>query len=155
MEEGAFRRALFYRLCVVPIELPALRERRLDIPLLVEHFCDAVSEETGKPLLTQSTAALELLTRYSWPGNVRELRNAMEYAYVKCHIGCIEPEHLPPEIREYRAESSSSPGPASKITKEQIVVALAKAGGNKKKAAELLGIGRATLYRYLAKFELS
>ncbi len=155
MERGQFRRDLFYRLCVVPIELPPLRERRLDIALLTDHFLEVVSEETGRQLLTVSPEAVEVLSRYLWPGNVRELRNAIEYAYVKCHTGSIGPEHLPPEIREQRIRSSSTPGPAPRLTKDQIVVALAKAGGNKKKAAELLGVGRATLYRNLSRYELT
>jgi len=155
MEKGTFRRDLFYRLCVVPIDLPPLRERRLDIALLTDHFLEVVSTETGRQLLTVTPRAIEALTRYPWPGNVRELRNAIEYAYVKCHVGTIEPEHLPPEIREHEAAPAATPGPAPKLTREQIVVALAKAGGNKKRAAELLGVGRATLYRNLSKHDLS
>ncbi len=155
MEQGEFRRDLFYRLCVVPIELPPLRERRLDIALLTDHFLEVVSEETGRQLLTVTPQSIEALTRYPWPGNVRELRNALEYAYVKCHTGSIEPTHLPPELREHKDKPQSTPGPAPKLTKEKIVVALAKAGGNKKKAAELLGVGRATLYRNLSKYELT
>jgi sigma-54 dependent transcriptional regulator, acetoin dehydrogenase operon transcriptional activator AcoR len=155
MEKGDFRRDLFYRLCVVPIEPPPLRERRLDIALLTDHFLEVVATETGRELMTVSPKSIEALTRYPWPGNVRELRNAIEYAYVKCHTGSIEPEHLPPEIREHEDKPATTPGPTSKLTREQIVVALAKAGGNKKRAAELLGVGRATLYRNLAKHELS
>ncbi len=155
MEKGEFRRDLFYRLCVVPIEPPPLRERRLDIALLTDHFGEVVSVETGRQLLTVSAKAIEALTRYPWPGNVRELRNAIEYAYVKCHTGNIEPEHLPPEIREHEDKPTTTPGPAPKLTREQIVVALAKAGGNKKLAAKLLGVSRATLYRNLSKYELS
>jgi transcriptional regulator with PAS, ATPase and Fis domain len=155
MEKGEFRRDLFYRLCVVPIEPPPLRERRLDIALLTDHFLEVVSEETDRQLLTVTPGAIEALTRYPWPGNVRELRNAIEYTYVKCHTGSIEPEHLPPEIREHEDRPTATPGPAPKLTREQIVVALAKAGGNKKRAAELLGVGRATLYRNLSKHELS
>ena len=155
MESGEFRRDLFYRLCVVPIELPPLRERRLDIALLTDHFLEVVSEETGRQMLTVAPESIEILTRYPWPGNVRELRNAIEYAYVKCHVGSIDPAHLPPEIHEHEATPSATPGPAPKLTREQIVVALAKAGGNKKRAAALLGVGRATLYRNLSKHELT
>jgi transcriptional regulator with PAS, ATPase and Fis domain len=155
MEQGVFRRDLFYRLCVVPIELPPLRERHLDIALLTDHFLEVVAQDSGRQLLTVSPPAIEALTRYPWPGNVRELRNALEYAYVKCHTGSIEPAHLPPEIREHEDKPAATPGPAPKLSRDQIVVALAKAGGNKKKAAALLGVGRATLYRSLSKFELS
>ncbi len=154
MEEGTFRRDLFYRLCVVPIELPPLRDRRLDVPLLVGHFLERIAEDTGRDRLTIAPGAMDPLTRYDWPGNVRELRNALEYAYVKCRGGAIQAHHLPPEIREPPVRPATTEGAAPRLTKEQIVIAIARAGGNKKKAAELLGVGRATLYRYLNTYEL-
>jgi PAS domain S-box-containing protein len=139
MEEGRFRRDLFYRLCVVPLE---------------GHFIETVAEETGREGLKVAPQTMELLTRYDWPGNVRELRNAIEYAYVKCRTGIIRPEHLPPEIREPPRPEPDRGAAAPRLTKDQIVMAIARAGGNKKRAAELLGVGRATLYRYLNTYEL-
>ncbi len=155
METRRFRRDLFYRLCVVPITLPPLRERRLDIPMLVEHFLERIATETERSILRPSTEALDLLTQYPWPGNVRELRNSIEYAYVKCHGDTIHPEHLPPEITQQHQRPVVKPGPALKYDKEEIILALAQAEGNKQQAAKRLGIGRATLYRYLKTFRLS
>ncbi len=155
MEKKLFRRDLFYRLCVVPIRLPPLRERRLDIPMLVEHFVEYVAKDTGRPLLAPSTEAIDLLTSYHWPGNVRELRNAVEFAYVKCHEDSILAKHLPPEITFSRTFPPRKPGPQAKIKKDQILLALARSDGNKKEAAARLGIGRATLYRYLKRYDLS
>ncbi len=154
MDEKKFRRDLFYRLCVVPISLPPLRERSLDIPMLVEYFLELTAKELERPVLAPSGEVLDLLTQYPWPGNVRELRNAIEYAYVKCRTGIIAPEHLPPEIARYKHKVVTKPGPARKLTKEEIIAALAKANGNKKKAARLLDVGRATIYRYLEHYNL-
>jgi len=154
MEKKKFRRDLFYRLCVIPIALPPLRERRLDIPMLVEHFLELTAKELSRPVLAPSNEVMDFLTRYPWPGNVRELKNAIEYAYVKCRSGVIGAEHLPPEIAYYEDRRISKPGPALKLEKEQILAALAKAEGNKKKAAQLLGVARATIYRYLEYYSL-
>jgi transcriptional regulator with PAS, ATPase and Fis domain len=155
MERKTYRRDLFYRLCVVPVLLPPLRDRRLDIPMLVEHFVEQIAKQTGRQVLMPSTLALDALTQYRWPGNVRELRNAIEYAYVKCHAGVFGVEHLPPEITETGVPGTTKPGPAPKLTKEDVLKALARAEGNKKRAAKLLGVGRATLYRYLNQLGLS
>ena len=154
VEKKEFRRDLYYRLCVVPITLPPLRERRLDIPMLVEHFLELTAGEINRPILTPSNEAMDLLASYSWPGNVRELRNAVEYAYVKCHTGLIEIKHLPPEIVNQKQKRTTKPGPALKVSKEKIMIALAKTEGNRKEAAKLLGIGRATLYRNLGHYVL-
>ncbi len=154
MEKKKFRRDLFYRLCVVPITLPTLRERRLDIPMLVEHFLELTALELKRPVLTPSNEVMDLLTGYSWPGNVRELHNAVGYIYVKCRAGNIEPEHLPPEIVNYEEKVPAKPGPALKMKKEEVLMALAKSEGNRKEAAKMLGIGRATLYRYLDHYGL-
>ncbi len=153
MEKKQFRSDLFYRLCVIPITLPPLRERPIDIPFLVDHFLDLTAKEICRPTLTLSNEVLDVLIRYPWPGNIRELRNAIEYAYVKCRSRIINIEHLPPEIAGYRKNKNSKPGPALK-KKEQIIFALEKAKGNKKKAARELGIGRSTLYRYLDTYDL-
>jgi DNA-binding NtrC family response regulator len=79
MEAKQFRRDLFYRLCVVPIRLLPLRDRCMDIPVLVEHFLESIAEETGRPQISLTNEALDLLINYPWPGNVRELRNALQY----------------------------------------------------------------------------
>jgi PAS domain S-box-containing protein len=154
MEAKKFRRDLYYRLCVVPITLPPLRERSLDIPMLVEHFLELTAKELERPILAPSGEVLDILTEYPWPGNVRELRNAIEYAYVKCRTGVIGVQHLPPEITGHKDRRVIKPGPALKLTKDEILAALAKTEGNKKKAAKLLGVGRATIYRYLDHYNL-
>jgi len=154
VEKKKFRRDLYYRLCVVPITLPPLRDRRLDIPMLVEHFLDITAREINRPVLSPSNEVMDILSCYEWPGNVRELRNAVEYAYVKCRTGLIEIRHLPPEIAGHKEKKSRKPGPALKVSRERILVALAESEGNRKEAARSLGIGRATLYRYLDLYDL-
>jgi PAS domain S-box-containing protein len=151
METKRFRRDLFYRLCVVPIRLPPLRDRCLDIPVLVDHFLESIAAETGRPRITISTEALDLLIRFPWPGNVRELRNALQFVYVKCQGEILAPHHLPKEILNFGVKRASRPGPALKLHHEQVLAALAEAHGNKSKAAEILGVGRSTLYRFLAQ----
>ena len=154
MEKKKFRRDLFYRLCVVPINLPPLRNRRMDIPPLVEHSLEFTAKELGRPILIPSSDVIDLLSRYPWPGNVRELHNAIEYAYVKCRTGIIQAEHLPPEIVSFETKKRLKPGPKLKIKKEKVLDALVKARGNRKEAARMLNVGRATLYRYLDIFNL-
>ncbi|MBI4703487.1 MAG: sigma 54-interacting transcriptional regulator [Deltaproteobacteria bacterium] len=120
MERRRLRRDLYYRLCVIPIVVPPLRDRKLDVPMLVEHFVEVISRQTGRPMLIPSTETLDVLTRYPWPGNVRELRNVLEFAYVKCRGGTIGPEHLPAEVRahEHRAH-----GRAPRVRKEALLAA--------------------------------
>jgi len=146
-----FRQDLFYRLCVVPIGLPPLRDRRSDIPLLTDHILRHVTEESGRDEVTISAAALDVLMDYDWPGNVRELQNAFQYALVKCRGTVIEPEHLPAAI------CGPHPTPAKparkrrkrKLAAEAVRRALDETNGNKVEAARRLGVGRATLYRFL------
>ena len=163
VQEGHFRQDLFYRLCVVPITLPPLRERRDDIPLLVEHVLEQLREETGKDLRTVSMGVMDRLMRYSWPGNVRELINALQYAAVRCSGEEILSEHLPPEVLSGRQPAPSLVQPSfglsvvaprqsrRKLDSDTVANALAQTGGNKVQAAKLLGVGRATLYRFLSK----
>ncbi|MFH1130200.1 MAG: sigma 54-interacting transcriptional regulator [Pseudomonadota bacterium] len=157
VKEGKFREDLYYRLCVVPIELPPLRERREDIPLLAEHTIARISEETGNPLIPLSYEAMDCFLHYDWPGNIRELINTLQFASVLCKGDTIFPKHLPPEVRGKSIEESSSPTlvvenkipKKNGLTKQDIKLALTEAGGNKVKAAKLLGVGRATLYRHM------
>jgi PAS domain S-box-containing protein len=146
-----FREDLFYRLCVVPVNLPPLRERRNDIPLLAEHFLKVACERSGRALPVLSQAAIEVMMDYPWPGNVRELQNAIEYALVKGRGNTIERNHLPAEISRAKAASGQEqPRRSRKLTAEQVRKALTDCRGNKLRAARLLGVGRATLYRFLA-----
>jgi DNA-binding NtrC family response regulator len=140
-----FRQDLYYRLNVVPLEVPPLRERQGDIPLLVDYFLQE-SRKPGGKAPRFSPEALAGLKKYSWPGNVRELRNAVHFALARGERRVLGPGDLPPEIRE----EGSRRGPASKLEVAAVLAALAQCGGNKAKAARLLGVGRATLYRFLS-----
>ena len=149
---GRFRDDLYYRLNVVPLRLPPLRERKIDIPLLVAHFLRQAEDE-GQPAGTVSDEALSRMMDYAWPGNVRELQSAVRYSLVRSRGRMIRPAHLPPELRD--APRGASAGPRRKLDAETVRAALEKAGGNKAKAARLLAVGRATLYRFLNDTDVS
>ncbi|MCE5333680.1 MAG: sigma 54-interacting transcriptional regulator [Desulfobacteraceae bacterium] len=150
MERQTFREDLYYRLSVVPIRIPALRERKNDIPLLASHFLQEAALRSRQKTARVSEEALSMLMDYSWPGNVRELQNAVHFALVKSRGRAIQAEHLPLEIRQMTC-GPARPGPESRLTMDIVAEALARAGGNKSKAAKLLGVGRATLYRFLER----
>ena len=158
MERGLFREDLFFRINVIPIHLPPLRERREDIPLLVEHFLERNAAKTQKPITGLSREALEIFLAYHWPGNVRELINVIDYSFVLCKEGVILPEHLPSQMagkrlapaRPRRAETA---GP-QRISREELLNALQAARGKKTKAAEMLGVSRVTLWKWLKEFEV-
>ncbi len=151
--QGEFREDLFYRLCVVPIELPPLRQRRTDIPLLIDHFIGLYNERHGRQIESMSNQAMELLLDHAWTGNIRELQNAIQYAFVKCKNRIIEPEHLPMEISgrtgTYLDIKLARRKRKRKLDIAQVHKAMEEVNGNKAEAARVLGIGRATLYRIL------
>ena len=148
VQQNRFREDLFYRLNVVPIQLPPLRERKTDIPLLAEHFLRLDADRHGRDHFQLSKAALSLLMDYHWPGNVRELQNAVQFSIVKCKGRIIRPEHLPMELHNV-VKRSAQRGPSRKLDVASVRDAIRKTGGNKAKAAKLLGVGRATLYRFI------
>ncbi len=154
-KNGRFREDLFDRLNVVSIALPSLRERKEDIPLLATHFFQRFSEENRKNISHISPEVLEVLTRYSWPGNVRELEHTIERAVILSIHPIILPEDLPQKIlEEVKGTTFLLPGkPLSlkELEKKYILKVLEEVKGNKKKAAEILGIDRTTLYRLLGK----
>jgi PAS domain S-box-containing protein len=158
MEQGRFREDLFFRINVIPIHLPPLRERRADIPLLVEHFLERNAAKTQKPITGLSREALGILLDYRWPGNVRELINVMDYAFVLCNEGVIQPEHLPVELSGKRALPPKPRRPESaapqRVTREEILNALQAAQGKKSRAAELLGVSRVTLWKWLKEYDV-
>ncbi len=150
VQRNTFREDLFYRLNVIPIHIPPLRERKNDIALLAEHFINKVIDSSRQPALGISSEAMAAMMEYSWPGNVRELQNAVQYAIVKCDNRVIRLDDLPLELREFKGMASRR-GPARKLEAETVREALLKCGGNKARAARLLGVGRATLYRFLSE----
>jgi PAS domain S-box-containing protein len=148
VKQGRFRDDLLYRLNVIPIHLPPLRERKIDIPLLVEHFLQEAGERYNREPLKVSSEAMSLMLDYRWPGNVRELQNAIQFAFVKCSGNIISAADLPLELRDIE-NTCLRRGPAKKLDVDGVRSALIKTGGNKARAARILGVGRATLYRFL------
>jgi len=150
VQKNNFREDLFYRLNVIPIEIPPLRERKTDIPLLVDHFLKEAGTRHDRPMLEISRDSLSLMIDYPWPGNIRQLQNTIQYGIVKCTGNLILPQHLPMELREFEG-IECRPVSSHKLTPDRVATALKTSGGNKSKAAKLLGVGRATLYRFLEK----
>jgi DNA-binding NtrC family response regulator len=161
VKEGKFREDLFFRLNVVRITLPPLRERAEDIPLLLAHYLKIFSDENKLPLLTLEPGALQTLQSYPWPGNVRELRNFSENAVVLNKGGALKEFDLDPKYRGATpgmpatgAPGSPAPNPLSVEENEKRLLreALIKARGSRTKAAQLMGISRRTLHRKLAQW---
>jgi len=150
---GEMREDLYYRLKVVEIRLPPLRDRRDDIPLLLEHFRDKFNAKFKKNIEGVSADVLKALNKYPWPGNVRELEHAMEHAFVLCNQNIITIEHLPSEFMKIPGMRRSS-GAAQEGDLDPTLAALTKTAWNKAKAARLLGIDRVTLYRRIKKYNL-
>ncbi|MBN2418741.1 MAG: sigma-54-dependent Fis family transcriptional regulator, partial [Deltaproteobacteria bacterium] len=152
VKKGNFRQDLYFRLAVVPVMLPPLKKRRDDIPLLVDHFLNIFNEEGGKAFKGGiSDNALAIMMDYPWPGNIRELQSTIRFALVKSRGKQIRVCHLPPELQEW-LNNSPTRGPAKKLHIDRVKEALIKSGGNKARAARMLGVGRATLYRFLTDF---
>ena len=159
--EGRFREDLLYRLGVIQTQLPPLRERRDDIPLLALHFLKVIGDRVGRRVEQVAPAALELLARYRWPGNVRELRNVVERALVLGDGPILEVDDLPPELLLTAPPppvgslgGTPTVRPLAELEREAIAAALSATGGNKARAAALLGIDRTTLYRKLKDYAL-
>lgn len=151
VQEGSFREDLFYRLNVIPITVPPLRERKTDIPLLVDHFLKQMPGHKNHQEFKIADKALSIMMDYRWPGNVRELQNCIQFSIVRCEGGIIRPMDLPLELKQFTPKILSR-GPARKLDPLAVKEALIKTGGNKVKAAKLLGVGRATLYRFIGKY---
>jgi len=151
---GQFREDLYYRLNVVPIELPPLRERAEDIPLLTQHFLKKFAVENQKEIIGFSPEATDFLLKYKWPGNVRELENAIERAVILAKNPYIEATDLTQENR--LMAHSVPPGRSLKeIERERVLNVLNETGGNRSETARILGISRATLYNKIREYELS
>ena len=143
-----FRRDLYYRLCVMPVNIPPLRERGGDIELLAKHFLKQFSEEWFRSNIKLSERTISIFNKHLWPGNCRELQNVIQYALVQCQGDTIEPRHLPANLFAAGAENIIQPRRAPKLDDKTVLGALQNAGGNKRRAAEILGVSRSTLYRF-------
>jgi two-component system response regulator HydG len=156
VKKGLFREDLYYRLNVIPIQLPPLLERRNDIPLLARHFLHLFASEQGKKIEQFSPEAMRLLLDYSWPGNVRELENTVEHATVLAKGSRVEPSDLPAAL--YSAISATDVGKSPTLVdheKKLLQEVLEECGWNKKQAAKRLGISRSTLYEKLKKYQIT
>jgi PAS domain S-box-containing protein len=152
--KGCFREDLYYRINVVTLEIPPLRERPADIPLLVNHFLKMFRKKTHKPIERVSPEALVALRRYHFSGNVRELENAIEHAFVMCHDRQIEVEHLPAHVTNQSAVTNGIT-PDARSEKDVILETLRRHQGNRTRAAEELGVHRATLWRKLKSYGIN
>ncbi|MCD6418462.1 sigma-54-dependent Fis family transcriptional regulator [bacterium] len=155
MADGKFREDLYYRLMVFPIRIPPLREHPEDIPILVSHFLKQLSEKLGRNILGVSEEVMDFLIKYRWPGNVRQLRNALEEMAILSKGEILD--KLPTSIANIEEKTVFQSAvdevkPIEELEREAIMSALERTGGNKTKAAKLLGIGVRTLYRKLEKF---
>jgi two-component system response regulator HydG len=159
VKEGRFREDLFYRLNVVPIHLPPLRERKEDIPLLAEHFFQIYQEKNKKSVKGFLPKTIDTLMRYDWPGNIRELENVIERAILLCRSEYISPKDLPPPLQgEEVGEQpiiSIPPGMTlEQVEREAIIQTLEETGGNRTQTAQILGISRKTLQNKLKEYGL-
>jgi DNA-binding NtrC family response regulator len=166
VSKGDFRQDLYYRLDVVTIHLPPLRERVEDIPLLARHFLQRYTQESGKSITAISDKAMELLSAYSWPGNIRELENAIEQAVALSYQSVLTPDDLPEAVRDYAVAKSFQPDshneqflfpdtPTLEDVKKRYVLHVLKHNqGNVSRSARVLNIDRRSLYRMLARLKI-
>jgi PAS domain S-box-containing protein len=154
--QGRFRSDLLYRIRVARVLLPPLRERREDIPLLVHVFLAEQAAVTGKAVDAVSDAAMSALMEHDWPGNIRELKNALEFAVIRARQPTLQHEDLPDEVAQQKpTQTVADLGAFVDDEKGRILAALERCGGNRKAAAKMLGIGRATLYRRMAQLDMT
>ena len=156
VKAGRFREDLYYRLNVVPIQLPPLRERREDIPVLAEHFLKHYAAKNHRVVRQIMPEALDLLMRYDWPGNVRELQNAIERGVIIAREELLTPEELPMAVRQNTTSTDGTvhSGTIKEMEREWIAKILSQVDGNRTKAAEILGITRKTLQNKIKEYGL-
>lgn len=155
VQQGTFREDLFYRLNVVSLRVPPLRERREDVPLLAQHFLSRFAEKNKKPLKGFTPQAMDMMLKHEWPGNVRELENAVERAVILSLGDYISENELPLVVAESEGVSRMEPAGGrslEEIEREAILATLEQTGGNKSEAAKLLNISRVTLHNKLKKY---
>jgi len=162
VRDGRFREDLYYRLKIFPIQLPPLRERKEDIPLLTAHFVERLNRKTGKRIRRLSEAAMRIFLDADWRGNVRELENAIEHAFVLCSHSQIEPAHLPLELRQADptpvAVKSRGRGwsrnPRTNMTRERLLELLRETDWNKLEAARRVGVSHTAIWKYMKKWQI-
>jgi DNA-binding NtrC family response regulator len=166
VKSGQFRQDLYYRLNVVTIQLPPLRQRKEDIPLLAQHFLKHYSEDNGKTISTISDKAMDLLCSYTWPGNIRELENTIEQAVALSYQPVLTPEDLPRDVREqaaltFRSEASrdgqfilADTPSLEEVKKRYVLHVLERTQGNVSATARILNVDRRSLYRMLARYKI-
>ncbi len=157
INQGLFREDLYYRIRVVKLKIPPLRERRDDIPILINYLINKFNRIQGKNIQGVSERVFSILMEYNYPGNVRELENIIERAFVFCREGVINKEHLPSELRMQDSESYSGTNgemTLEEMEKKMIRETLQRKGGNRKRTAQALGINTSTLYRKIKSFGL-
>ncbi len=156
VDQRAFREDFYYRINVIPIQVPPLRQRIGDIPLLAESFFRRILLKSGKKIEGISNEALELLMQHQWPGNVRELKSAFEYAFVSCHEAMIMPHHFPPDVAQRDSVMDTPVEEATQtiddIKRNRLVDALRQTGGNQSRAAKILGISRTSVWSQIKRF---
>ncbi|MGD8229452.1 MAG: sigma 54-interacting transcriptional regulator [Desulfobacteraceae bacterium] len=158
VQKGLFREDLLYRINVIPITIPPLRDRVVDLPLLIESFFRRVQMKSASKIQGISNDVLTRLLAYHWPGNVRELKSTLEYAFISCHEAIIQPYHLPPNIineQEGLPKLGLAPAKQDEIKKRRLMDALEKTGGNQSEAARLLGVSRVTIWKQMKKFNIN
>jgi len=158
--QAKFRDDLYFRLAVVKFDLPPLREKREDIPFLVDHFIRKFNAKTGKKIISVSPNVMSILMRYDFPGNIRELENIIEHGFVLCRSSIIKREHLPPELLQSESDFDKSKKlestPVTESIDEQasIITTIRNCGGIISKAAEELGMHRSTLWRKIKRYRI-
>jgi two-component system, NtrC family, response regulator HydG len=155
IERGIFREDFFYRINVIPINIPPLRERKEDIPLLVNYFIKRLRKRTGKDITGLHATVLNFFMQYSWPGNIRELKNALEYAFVLTEHGLIDMNHLPKfEDRPLNIDNNENEliNENDPPKKTALINALKQANGNQSQAAKILGVNRGTVWNRMKRF---
>jgi len=163
LTQGSFREDLYYRLKVFPIEIPPLKTRKDDIPLLVSHFIQNQNQKTGKSIKGVSPSAMRIIMDFSWPGNVRELENAIEHAFVLCVEEYIDIFDLPVELRQMKytppsagfSQTTGNEKPSGKtLTREILLETLAGSDWNKAEVARRIGLSRASIWKYMKKWDI-
>jgi len=159
--QAKFRDDLYFRLAVVKFELPPLKDKREDIPYLVDHFINKFNAKTGKKIISVSPNVMSILMSYDFPGNIRELENIIEHGFVLCRGSIIKREHLPPELIRIEKDSEvnkdilSTPVTESIDEQNQIIATLRNCGGVISNAAEELGVHRTTLWRKIKRYNIN